>query len=99
MNQHDEVKSYGCQYLSGVAPRLRLPEEGVRQFPHPHGQRLLPGRLARVGHSAEEGLQLRQRVAAHVHDLLPGRRGAALRVHVAKVVEANLSKKSNGVKK
>lgn len=73
-------------YLSGVAPRIRLPEEGVRQLPHPHGQRRrLPARLAGVHHRAEKGLQLRLRVPADVHDLLPGRRRAVVRVHVAKV--------------
>ena len=73
-------------YLSGVASGIRLPEEGVGQLPHPHGQGgRLPGRLAGVHHGAEEGLQLRLRVPADVHDLLPGRRRAAVRVHVAKV--------------
>lgn len=72
-------------YLSGVAPGIGLPEEGVRQLPHPHGQGArLSGRLAGVHHGAEQGLQLRLRVPADVHDLLPGRRRAAVRVHVAK---------------
>lgn len=72
-------------YLSGVAPGIGLPEEGVRQFPHPHGQGArLSGRLAGVHHGAKQGLQLRLRVPADVHDLLPGRRRAAVRVHVAK---------------
>ncbi len=83
------VKNHGAhsssfQYLSRVASGVRLPEEGVRQLPHPHGQRgRLSGRLAGVHHRAEEGLQLRLRVPADVHDLLPGRRRAAVRVHVA----------------
>lgn len=69
-----------------MASGIRLPEEGVRQLPHPHGQRgRLSGRLGGVHHRAEEGLQLRLRVPADVHDLLPGRRRAAVRVHVAKV--------------
>lgn len=73
-------------YLSGVAPGIRLPEEGVRQLPHPHGQRRrLPARLAGVHHRAEKGLQLRLRVPADVHNLLPGRRRAVVRVHVAKI--------------
>lgn len=77
--------SISYKYLSGVASGVRLPEEGVRQFPHPHGQRgRLSGSLAGVHHRAEEGLQLRLRVPADVHDLLPGRRRAAVRVHVAK---------------
>lgn len=76
----------GGAYLSGVAPGVRLPEEGVRQLPHPHGQRRrLSARLAGVHHRAEKGLQLRLRVPADVHNLLPGRRRAVVRVHVAKV--------------
>lgn len=72
--------------LSGVASRIWLPEEGVRQFPHPHGQRgRRSARIVGVHHRYEEGLQLRLRVPADVHDLLPGRRRAAVRVHVAKV--------------
>lgn len=73
--------------MSGVTPRVRRLEEGVRQIPHPHRQGLrLPGRLTGVHHGAEEGLQLSLRVTAHVHDLLPrrGRASAAVRVHVAR---------------
>lgn len=89
----DVMRSEGAAHtsirtgLSGVAPGVWLPEEGVRQVPHPHGQRgRLSCRLAGVHHSAEEGLQLRLGVPADVHDLLPGRRRAAVRAHVAKVL-------------
>ena len=96
-------KPAAFSYLSGVASGIRLPEEGVGQLPHPHGQGgRLPGRLAGVHHGAEEGLQLRLRVPADVHDLLPGRRRAAVRVHVAKVfgvATKSVEKKINNLKK
>lgn len=86
----DVMRSQGAAHtsirtgLSGVAPGLRLSEEGVRQLPQPHGERRRLFDRVGVHHRSEEGLQLRLRVPADVHDLLPGRRRATVRVHVAK---------------
>lgn len=68
-------------YLSGMGLWFGRLEEGVWQFPHPHGHGGGHDGVFRVHHGVEKRLQVRLGVAPDVDDLVSSRRVVLARIH------------------
>lgn len=83
----------GWSYLSGVRLGLWRFEEGVRQFPHPHGDRGGYNRTFRVHYGVEKRLQISLGITPNMDDLVAGRGIVLARIHSSKDCKKVLSRK------
>ncbi|TNN68687.1 hypothetical protein EYF80_021096 [Liparis tanakae] len=74
----------GRAYLSGMGLWFRGFEEGVWQFPHPHGYGRGHNSVFRVHHGVKKSLQVGLGVAPYMDDLVSRRRVVLARIHCLK---------------
>jgi len=74
----------GRAYLSGMGLWFRGFEEGVWQFPHPHGYGRGHDSVFRVHHGVKKSLQVCLGVAPYMDDLVSRRRVVLGRIHCPK---------------